>query len=352
MAQHLKGKIIEAAPYVDFVIGPDGYRKLPDAISSVVEGHAFLNLKLDKKEDYADIEPHRQEGVRAWLTIMRGCDKVCAFCIVPFVRGRERSISMKTLIAEVRKLAEEGFSEVVLLGQTVNSYHDGQHDFSDLLAAITGVDGIERIRFTSPYPTDITDKMIDVMASSDKICKQIHLPLQSGSTKILKAMRRKYTPEDYLELVEKMRTQMPNLAIGTDIIVGFCGEMEEDFLATYSLMKTVRFDSAFMFKYSPRKGTLAEKKFIDDVPPEEKGRRLTEIIELQEKISLDINKTFIGKTVEVLTEGESKRNPEQLFGKTDGFKTTVFPKDNAQVGQFVQVKIKDATAHTLLGEIV
>jgi len=352
MAQHLKGKIIEVAPYVDFVIGPDGYRKLPDAISSVVEGHAFLNLKLDKKEDYADIEPHRQEGVRAWLTIMRGCDKVCAFCIVPFVRGRERSISMKTLIAEVRKLAEEGFSEVVLLGQTVNSYHDGQHDFSDLLAAITGVDGIERIRFTSPYPTDITDKMIDVMASSDKICKQIHLPLQSGSTKILKAMRRKYTPEDYLELVEKMRTQMPNLAIGTDIIVGFCGEMEEDFLATYSLMKTVRFDSAFMFKYSPRKGTLAEKKFIDDVPPEEKGRRLTEIIELQEKISLDINKTFIGKTVEVLTEGESKRNPEQLFGKTDGFKTTVFPKDNAQVGQFVQVKIKDATAHTLLGEIV
>jgi len=352
MAQHLKGKIIEAAPYVDFVIGPDGYRKLPDAISSVVEGHAFLNLKLDKKEDYADIEPRRQESVRAWLTIMRGCDKVCAFCIVPFVRGRERSISMKTLIAEVRKLAEEGFSEVVLLGQTVNSYHDGQHDFSDLLAAITGVDGIERIRFTSPYPTDITDKMIDVMASSDKICKQIHLPLQSGSTKILKAMRRKYTPEDYLELVEKMRTQMPNLAIGTDIIVGFCGEMEEDFLATYSLMKTVRFDSAFMFKYSPRKGTLAEKKFIDDVPPEEKGRRLTEIIELQEKISLDINKTFIGKTVEVLTEGESKRNPEQLFGKTDGFKTTVFPKDNAQVGQFVQVKIKDATAHTLLGEIV
>jgi len=352
MAQHLKGKIIEAAPYVDFVIGPDGYRKLPDAISSVVEGHAFLNLKLDKKEDYADIEPRRQESVRAWLTIMRGCDKVCAFCIVPFVRGRERSIPMKTLIAEVRKLAEEGFKEVVLLGQTVNSYHDGQHDFSDLLAAITEVDGIERIRFTSPYPIDITDKMIDVMANSDNICQQIHLPLQSGSTKILKAMRRKYTSEDYLELVEKMRAQMPNLAIGTDIIVGFCGETEEDFLATYNSMKTVRFDSAFMFKYSPRKGTLAEKKFIDDVPPEEKGRRLTEIIELQEKISLDINKTFIGKTVEVLAEGESKRNPNQLFGKTGGFKTTVLPKDNAQVGQFVQVKIKDATAHTLLGEIV
>jgi len=362
MAQHLKEKIIEVAPYVDFVIGPDGYRKLPDAISSVIEGHTYLNLNLDKKEAYADIEPRRQEGVRAWLTIMRGCDKICAFCIVPFVRGRERSLPMKTLIAEVRKLAEEGFKEVVLLGQTVNSYHDGQHDFSDLLVAITEVDGIKRIRFTSPYPTDITDKMIDVMASSPKICKQIHLPLQSGSTKILKAMRRKYTAEEYLELVEKMRKKMPNLALGTDIIVGFCGETEEDFLATYNLMKTVRFDSAFMFKYSSREGTIAERKFIDDVSPEEKGRRLTAIIELQEQISLDINKTFIGKTVEVLVEGESKRNPNQLFGKTDGFKTvvfrrinsaenaTVFPKDNAEAGQFVQVKITDATAHTLLGE--
>jgi len=351
MAQHLREKIIQYAPYVDFVIGPDGYRELPEAISRVIEGHTFLNLKLDKKEDYADIEPHRQEGVRAWLTIMRGCDKMCAFCIVPFVRGRERSIPMKTLIAEVQKLAQEGFREVVLLGQTVNSYRDGEHDFSDLLIAITEVDGIERIRFTSPYPTDITDKMIDTMASSEKICKQIHLPLQSGSTKILQAMRRRYTAEEYLKLVEKMQKKMPDLAIGTDIIVGFCGETEEDFLATYNLMKTVRFDSAFMFKYSPRKGTIAERKFIDDVPPEEKGRRLAAIIELQEKISLDINKTFIGKTVEVLVEDESKRNPNQLFGKTDGFKTTVFPKDNAKTGQLVQVRITDATAHTLLGNI-
>ncbi|MFQ6044688.1 MAG: MiaB/RimO family radical SAM methylthiotransferase, partial [Candidatus Poribacteria bacterium] len=311
-----------------------------------------LNLKLDKQEDYADIQPRRQEGVRAWLTIMRGCDKMCAFCIVPFVRGRERSIPMKTLIAKVKKLAEVGFKEVVLLGQTVNSYHDGEHDFRDLLIAIAEVDGIERIRFTSPYPTDITDKMIDVMASSEKICKQIHLPLQSGSTKILQAMRRKYTAEEYLKLVEKMRKKMPNLAIGTDIIVGFCGETEEDFLATYNLMKTVRFDSAFMFKYSPRKGTIAERKFIDDVSSEEKSRRLTAIIELQEKISLDINKSFIGKTVEVLVEGESKRHSNQLFGKTDGFKTTVFPKDNAEAGQFVKVKITTATAHTLLGEII
>ena len=190
------------------------------------------------------------------------------------------------------------------------------------------------------------------MASSDKICKQIHLPLQSGSTKILKAMRRKYTAEEYLKLVKKMRMKMPELAIGTDIIVGFCGETEEDFQATYNLMKMVRFDSAFMFKYSPRKGTISERKFIDDVSPEEKGRRLTAIIELQEKISLDINKTFIGRIVEVLVEGESKRNSNQLFGKTDGFKTTVFPTEHAEAGQFVQVKIKDATAHTLLGEII
>jgi tRNA-2-methylthio-N6-dimethylallyladenosine synthase len=240
----------------------------------------------------------------------------------------------------------------VLLGQTVNSYHDGQHDFSDLLVAITEVDGLERIRFTSPYPTDFTDKIIDIMASSDKICKQIHLPLQSGSNKILKLMRRNYMAKEYLELIGKMRAQMPNLAIGTDIIVGFCGETEADFLATYNLMKTVRFDSAFMFKYSPRKGTMAEKKFIDDVSPEEKSRRLSAIIELQEQISLGINKSFIGKTMEVLVEGESKRNSNQLFGKTDGFKTTVFPKDNARAGQFVPVKITNATSHTLLGEIV
>lgn len=350
MAQHLKEKLIEAAPYVDIVMGPDSYRNLPAAIESAMAISPYLDLKLDKKEHYADIEPFREPGVRAWLPIMRGCDKMCAFCIVPFVRGRERSLPLGALIDEVKKMAAEGYKEVVLLGQTVNSYHHDEHDFSDLLIAVSEVENIERIRFTSPHPIDVTDKMIDTMASCDKICNHIHLPLQSGSTKMLKAMRRNYTAEEYRQLVEKMRAKMPNLAIGTDVIVGFCGETGEDFQATYDMMKTVRFDSAFMFKYSPREGTIAHRNLADDVPPEEKARRLTAIIELQERISLEINQTFIGKTVEVLVEGEAKRQENQLFGKTDDFKTTVFPKNGAETGQLVQVKVVDATSHTLLGE--
>jgi len=351
MAQHLKEKLIEAAPYVDIAMGPDSYRNLPAAIESAVTTSPYLDLKLDKKEDYIDIEPSREKGVRAWLPIMRGCNKMCTFCIVPFVRGRERSLPLYALIDEVRKMAAEGYKEVVLLGQTVNSYHHDEHDFADLLIAVNEVEKIERIRFTSPHPIDVTDKMIDAMANYGKICNHIHLPLQSGSTKMLKAMRRNYTAEEYLQLVEKMRAKMPNLAIGTDVIVGFCGETEEDFQATYDMMQTIRFDSAFMFKYSPREGTIAHRKLADDVPPEEKARRLTAIIELQERISLEINQTFIGKTVEVLVEGESKRQENQLFGKTDGFKTTVFPKNSAKTGQLVQVSIVNVTSHTLLGEV-
>jgi len=352
MAQHLKEKIIEAAPYVDIVMGPDSYRNLPVAIETAMATSPFLDLKLDRKEHYADIEPSREKGVRAWLPIMRGCDKMCTFCIVPFVRGRERSLPLCALIDEVKKMGDEGYKEVVLLGQTVNSYHHGQHDFADLLMAVSEIANIERVRFTSPHPIDVTDKMIDTMANCNKICKHIHLPLQSGSTKILNVMRRNYTAEEYLQLVEKIRSKIPNLAISTDVIVGFCGETEEDFQATCDLMEKARFDSAFMFKYSPREGTIAHRKLADDVPPKEKTRRLTAIIELQERISLEINQTFIGKTVEVLVEGESKRREHQMFGKTDGFKTTVFPKNSAKTGQFVQVKVVDATSHTLLGEVV
>ena len=352
MAQHLKEKLIEAAPYVDIVMGPDSYRNLPAAIENAMSTSPFFALKLDKKEHYADIEPFREEGIRGWLPIMRGCDKMCTFCIVPFVRGRERSLPLHMLINEVKKMADEGYKEVVLLGQTVNSYHHDGCDFADLLMAVNEVDNIERIRFTSPHPIDVTDKMIDTMAHCDKVCKHIHLPLQSGSTKVLNVMRRNYTTEEYLQLVEKMRSKIPNLAIGTDVIVGFCGETDEDFQATYDMMTRVRFDSAFMFKYSPRTGTIAHRKLADDVPPEEKSRRLTAIIELQERISLEINQTFIGKTVEVLVEGESKRKEHQLFGKTDGFKTTVFPTNSAKTGQLVWVKVTDATSHTLLGEVV
>ena len=352
MAQHMKTKLIDAAPYVDFVLGPDAYRNLPMAINSVTTGDPFLGLKLDRGEDYADIAPIRKEGVRAWLTIQRGCDKMCTFCIVPFVRGRERSIPVHLLVDDVKRLADEGFKEVVLLGQTVNSYNDGTHNFGDLLFAMSEVEGIERIRFTSPHPSDATDALIEAIASCDKVCNYIHLPLQSGSTNVLKTMRRTYTAEAYQELVAKMRERIPNLSISTDVIVGFCGETEADFMETYNLMAKIRYDSAFMFKYSSREGTLAHKTLDDDVSEEEKGRRLKEIIALQEGISHEINRGLIGETVEVLVEGESRRDPDRYQGKSDGFKTTVFPKENSEVGDLVRVKVESVTAHTLIGSMV
>ena len=351
MAQHLRDKLLKAAPYVDIVMGPDAYRNLPMALNAVVGGDPYLGLQLDKTEDYADILPIRTEGIRAWLTIQRGCDKMCTFCIVPFVRGRERSIPLNTLKHDVERLVDEGFKEIVLLGQTVNSYHDGKHDFGQLLWSIAEVDGVERVRFTSPHPADATESMIDAMKNSPKVCKQLHLPLQSGSTQVLERMRRTYAAEEYRELVHKLRERIPHIALSTDVIVGFCGETEEDFNKTYRLMKEIRFDSAFMFKYSDRDGTLANKMLDDDVPESEKARRLNEIITLQEQISADINQTKIGTTVPVLVEGNSRRDNEQYYGKSDTFKTTVFPKENAQIGDIVNVEVHSATAHTLIGQI-
>lgn len=351
MAQHLRDKLLKAAPYVDIVMGPDAYRNLPMALNAVVSGDPYLGLQLDKGEDYADISPIRKEGIRAWLTIQRGCDKMCTFCIVPFVRGRERSIPLRILKDDVERLVDEGFKEIVLLGQTVNSYHDGTYDFGELLWSIAEVEGIERVRFTSPHPADATDSMIDVMQNSPKVCKQLHLPLQSGSSQVLERMRRTYTAEEYLELVHKIRDRVPRIALSTDVIVGFCGETEEDFNKTYKLMKEIRFDSAFMFKYSDRDGTLANKMLDDDVPESEKAHRLSEIITLQEQISADINQTKIGTTVPVLVEGNSRRDDAQYHGKSDTFKTTVFPKENAQIGDIVNVEVHSATAHTLIGQI-
>ena len=351
MAQHLRAKLIDAAPYVDLVMGPDAYRNLPMAINAVTSGDAFLGLKLDSTEDYADIAPIRKDGVRAWLTIQRGCDKMCTFCIVPFVRGRERSIPLALLVDDVKRLVDEGFKEVVLLGQTVNSYHDGQHDFGDLLFVVSDVEGIERVRFTSPHPSDATDGMIEAMASCNKVCKHIHMPLQSGSTKVLETMRRTYTAEEYRERIAKMRERIPNLAISTDIIVGFCGETEAEFMETYNLIAEIRYDSAFMFKYSPREGTLAHKSLPDDVSEEDKIHRLQAIIKLQGDLSYEINQELVGEFVEVLVEGESRRDADKYYGKTDGFKTTVFPKVDAEIGDIARVKVSEATSHTLIGEI-
>ncbi len=362
MAQHLRDKLLDAAPYVDLVMGPDAYRDLPVALDSLargVESHVsltdrdpFVGLRLDKSEDYADIAPIRKEGIRAWLTIQRGCDKMCTFCIVPFVRGRERSLPLKLLVEEVEKLVDQGFKEVVLLGQTVNSYHDNSADFGDLLYAVGDVNGLERVRFTSPHPADATDSMIDAMASSLSVCKHLHLPLQSGSTEVLERMRRTYTAEAYRDLVSKLRERIPDIAITTDIIVGFCGETEDEFMETYEMMADIRYDSAFMFKYSEREGTLAHKAFPDDVPETVKGERLKRIIELQENISAAINNNTVGETVAVLIEGESRRDADRYHGKTDGFKTAVFPKADTKIGDVVNIRVDTTTAHTLIGQTV
>ena len=362
MAQHLRDRLLDAAPYVDLVMGPDAYRNLPLALDSLtggVEAHVslkdrnpFLGLRLDKNEDYADIAPIRKEGIRAWLTIQRGCDKMCTFCIVPFVRGRERSLPLKLLVEDVEKLVDQGFKEVVLLGQTVNSYRDNGSDFGDLLYAVGEVNGLERVRFTSPHPADATERMIDAMASSPTVCKHLHLPLQSGATPVLERMRRTYTAEEYRALVTKLRERIPDIALSTDIIVGFCGETEAEFMQTYQMMTDIRYDSAFMFKYSEREGTLAHKALPDDVPETEKGERLKQIIELQEQISAEINTTAVGGTVAVLVEGESRRETDKYYGKTDGFKTTVFPKADSEIGEVVNVRIHSTTAHTLIGQIV
>ncbi|HIO05451.1 TPA: tRNA (N6-isopentenyl adenosine(37)-C2)-methylthiotransferase MiaB [Candidatus Poribacteria bacterium] len=352
MAQHMRTLVLDAAPYIDLVLGPDAYRSLPQAIASAKAKDTFVNLKLDKSEDYADLAPIRKDGIRAWLTIQRGCDKMCTFCVVPFTRGRERSLSVPMLVREIKFLVDEGFKEVVLLGQTVNSYHDGTHNFGDLLFAINQVEGIERIRFTSPHPSDATKPMIDAIASCKKVCKQIHLPLQSGSTRILSDMHRTYTVDEYRELVFNLRNQIPNLAISTDIIVGFCGETEEDFQQTHDLMGEMRYDSAFMFKYSDRDGTLANRTLEDNVPEEEKIRRLQSIIDLQYRISHEINQERVGQTVEILVEGESRKSEADYFGKDDTFKTTVFPRQNTKIGDTVNIKVHTATAHTLIGDVI
>ncbi|MCH7761555.1 tRNA (N6-isopentenyl adenosine(37)-C2)-methylthiotransferase MiaB [candidate division TA06 bacterium] len=351
MAKHLGKVIAERAPYVDLVVSPDGYRRLPELIGQSGD-KPYLDLRLDRTELYEEIDPVRKEGVNAWVTIMRGCDKFCTFCIVPYVRGRERCVPPDEILRQVRNLAEEGYKEVTFLGQTVNAYRYNGTDFADLLHLVSGVEGIERIRFTSPHPSDFSEKDIETIANLKKVCNHLHLPVQSGSDKVLKRMRRTYTSGEYLDLVGLIRDKIPDVGLTTDIIVGFCGETEEDFQATLALVRKVRYDSAFMFKYSPRSQTVAYRKFEDDVPEKEKGRRLEELIHIQESISREVNQTWIGKRVEVLVEGESKKDMSQFYGKTDNFKTVVFPRNGEKPGDLVEVEVVNSTSHTLLGRRV
>ena len=361
MAEHLRDKITDQAPYVDMVIGPDAYRRLPQMLADKDQQEAkdkkdehdpIIDVRLDRRETYEGITPVREEGVTGWITIQRGCDKFCTFCIVPYTRGRERGVAPREILRQARALAEAGYKEVTLLGQTVNSYKYEGVDFADLLTAVAQIDGIERIRFTSPYPVDFTPKLIETMAREDKICKYIHFPVQSASNEVLKVMRRGYTIEEFRQLVIDMRAAMPDLAISTDIIVGFPGESDEDFQATMDLMREIRFDFAYMFKYSEREGTFAHKRIPDDVPEAVKGARLKEMIAMQEGICAEIMKPHIGKLVHVLIQGNSRKSDDDWVGRTDTFKTAIFPKvEGTEPGQIVPVRVLKATSHTLVGEI-
>ncbi|MBE3602833.1 tRNA (N6-isopentenyl adenosine(37)-C2)-methylthiotransferase MiaB [bacterium] len=346
MAQHNRAALIEKAPWLDLIAGPDAYRRLPEMLGAERFDPA-IDVRLDRGETYGDIAPEYAEGVRAYVTAMRGCDKFCAFCVVPYVRGRERSVAPDDILREVRKLAASGVREIVLLGQTVNAYRHGETGFAALLRHVAAVDGIERIRFTSPHPSDMTPELIETMASEPKVQPYLHLPVQSGSDRVLAAMERGYTADEYLALVARLRAAIPELALSTDIIVGFHGEQDADFRATVELMRTVGYDSAFTFKYSVREHTRAFR-LGDSVGEEEKGRRLAEIIALQENISLERNRALIGREFPVLVEGPARRGGGMLAGKTPQFKTAVFPgHPEIAPGAIVRVRVESATAHSL-----
>ncbi|MEE9118537.1 MAG: tRNA (N6-isopentenyl adenosine(37)-C2)-methylthiotransferase MiaB [Calditrichia bacterium] len=352
MAQNLRKELLEKKIGVDIVAGPDSYKKLPEMLSRVHEtGEKEFSLTLSEFETYSDIFPTRESGVNAWVAVMRGCDNFCTFCVVPYTRGRERSRDPLNIVEEVKRLAGEGFKQVTLLGQNVNSYQFGSHDFADLIAMVSEVSGIERIRFISPHPKDFPVKLIDIVANNEKACKQIHLPLQSGNDRILDLMNRTYSQREFLDLVDLMRNKIPDLALSTDVIVGFPTESDQEYEDTLKLIREVRFDSAFMFKYSERKQTIAQRKFPDDVAEEVKTDRLIELVEMQRKINFENNQHHLGKTFEVLVEGKAKK-PDQLMGRNKANKIVVFPDQGQKVCDFVNVLIDEVTPNTLIGSVV
>jgi tRNA-2-methylthio-N6-dimethylallyladenosine synthase len=346
MAQHLRSVIQERAPHVDLLVGPDGYRHLP-ALLGDDDTDPHVGLRLDPSETYEDLPVARTSGVRAWVTIMRGCDRFCTFCVVPYVRGRERSLPGPVLQEQVRAAVADGAREVVLLGQTVNAYRHEDWDFARLLRKLSTIDGLERLRFTSPHPAEMNDRVIDAMVDCPAVAPQLHLPVQSGSDRVLERMARDYTVAEYEDLVARLRDRVPGLALSTDVIVGFPGETDDDFAATAALIERVRYDSAFHFKYSARSGTRAYE-WADDVPEATKAARLEAVIGLQEGIGAEINGAVLGETVEVLVEGPARRQEGWMAGKTPQLKTAVFPGP-ADVGTVVSVRVDATTAHTLRG---
>jgi tRNA-2-methylthio-N6-dimethylallyladenosine synthase len=350
MAERLRSRLMDEESIVDVVVGPDEYRKLPSLVESAANGTRSIAVKLSRVENYDDITPLRTDGICAWISVMRGCDKFCTFCVVPFTRGRERSRSVANIVREVEELSVRGFKEVTLLGQNVNSYRDGEYDFADLLESVAAVDQSIRVRFTTSHPQDMSDKLIGTIARYDNICNYIHLPIQSGSDRILELMNRTYTSEHYRNLVERIKSTIQNVSLSTDIIAGFPTETEDDHRMTLDLLEEIRYDGAFMFKYSPREKTPAYK-MGDSIPDEIKVRRLNEIIELQQRISRENNRSLIGHSVEVLIERESKKSEGSWTGRTDTNKVVIFPKEDSKVGDYVRVKVSSATSATLIGEL-
>lgn len=372
MAERLKSKFLEEEKIVDMVVGPDAYKDLPNLLRDIDEGRDAINVILSKEETYGDISPVRlnSNGVTAFVSITRGCDNMCTFCVVPFTRGRERSRDPQSIIKEIKELHERGFKEITLLGQNVDSYlwyggglkKDFEKatemqkatavDFAQLLDMCATAFPKMRFRFSTSNPQDMHEEVMHVIAKHHNVCKYIHLPVQSGSTRILKEMNRQHTREEYMALVDKIKAIIPDIALSQDIIAGFPTETEEDHQDTLSLLEYVKYDFGYMFIYSERPGTLAARKLKDDVPEAVKKRRLQEIIDLQQKMGLERTKSYVGKTVEVLIEKESKRSDQHWAGRNSQNTTVVFPKGNYQAGDFVMVKINDCTSTTLIGEAV
>lgn len=372
MAERLQKQLMEEEDNVSFIVGPDAYRNLPSMLSHIAQGERLAETMLSETETYDDIEPVRYDsnGITAYISIMRGCQNYCAYCVVPYTRGRERSRDPQTIVNEARKLVENGYREVTLLGQNVNSYHwesakrnaeskelDSHTSslisvgFPELLDMVASIDPRLRVRFATSHPKDLSDDLLHVMAKHDNICKCIHLPVQSGSARMLKLMNRHYSPEWYLDRIDAIRRILPSCSITTDVIAGFCSETEEDHQATLEMFRRVRYDYAYMFKFSMRPNTYAAKHLQDDLPDDVKTRRLEEIINLQGQIALENNQKEIGKTYEVLVEGVSHRSDQQLFGRNSQNKVIVFDRGDIQPGQYVHVRVTRCTAATLIGTV-
>ena len=356
MAERLKSKFLEEEKLVDIVIGPDSYRDLPNLISQADEGMRAVNVLLSREETYADISPVRlnSNGISAFVSIMRGCDNMCSFCVVPFTRGRERSRDPESIVREAKELFEEGYREVTLLGQNVDSYKwESSLNFAGLLELVAQIDPLLRVRFSTSHPKDITDEVLHTMNKYDNICKHIHLPVQSGNSRVLELMNRTYTREWYIDRIDTIRRLIPQCSISTDVIIGFCTETEEEHQETLSLMDYVKFDFAYMYTYSERPGTLAAKRFEDDIPEDVKTRRFNEILKMQQASSLNRLEQHIGKIHRVLIDGFSKKSDQDFSGKTEHNITVVFPaNENNKRGDYVNVEVVRCTPATLIGQII